>query len=367
LKLFLRILTVVLIVAVAAVTIVFANRGEKAVLSDLQAQQSASPSPSPSEEPSPSASPSAYSGPYNPLSGLPSDAETANRRPYAIMFDNIKVAQPLLGISKADILFEIPVEGGITRMMALFQDVKDAGLIGSVRSARPYFVEVARGYDAIYIHAGGSSQAYDMLQSTGIDHLDGVHGKDDIFYRDPARKKAMGYEHSLVTSGDLIAQFLPTYKLRLEHDTGYFAGMAFADSAVPADGTDAGSITVHFASSRTTGFEYDAAAGLYKVSQFGKAYLDGNSGQQLGVTNVLILTTDIFNISGDTAGRLKVGITGSGDGTFFCGGKSLPVTWTKKNAAAPYSFSYKDGTPLVFERGATYICVVADTMKVDVK
>jgi hypothetical protein len=156
------------------------------------------------------------------------------------MLNNIKAAQPLLGISGADILIEIPVEGGITRLMGLYQDVSAIGKIGSVRSARTYYVEIAQGYDAVYIHAGGSPQAYSYMKSSGITHLDGVNGsKQDIFFRDAGRKNSLGYEHSLVTSGELISKFLPTYGIRLDHPEGYEAGMTFADDAVPADGLDA--------------------------------------------------------------------------------------------------------------------------------
>jgi hypothetical protein len=284
------------------------------------------------------------------------------------MLDNIKVAQPLLGISNADILFEIPVEGGITRLMALYQDISKVGKIGSVRSSRPYFVEIARGYDAVYIHAGGSSQAYSEIKSTGITHLDGVNGsKQDIFYRDSDRRKTMGYEHSLVTSGELIGKFVPTYGLQLTHETGYNAGMAFSDSAAPSGGLDANAVSVNFTADRTTAFAFASQTGLYNVSQFGKNYNDGNSGQQLSVMNVLVLRTDIVNIAGDSAGRLSVEVTGSGDGFFCCGGKYISIKWSKTSASAPYTFTTADGLPLLFGRGITYVCVVSESSKVDIK
>ena len=163
------------------------------------------------------------------------------------MINNIGVAQPQLGISKADIIYEILVEGGITRMMAIFQDISQAGEIGSIRSARPYFVDIANGYDAVFIHAGGSPDAYEVLQSIGITSLDGVNGsKQDIFYRDAERRSQMGYEHSLVTTSELIRSNLPSYGFRLERAAGYDSLMRFGDDPLPPGAPSALQVVVSF-------------------------------------------------------------------------------------------------------------------------
>lgn len=367
-KLFVRVVVIAVVIVMVALVLVFASQ-RKTVTTDIEPTASAG-SPSPSAEPSPSPSPSPSPEPmfYNPLTGLPVSEDAADNRPYAIMLNNIKAAQPLLGISEADILIEIPVEGGITRLMALYQDISAVGKIGSIRSARTYYVEIAQGYDAVYIHAGGSPQAYSYMKSSGITHLDGVNGsKQDIYFRDAQRKKDLGYEHSLVSSGELITKFLPTYGIELNHPKGYEAGMTFADQGAPTGGLDALGATVHFSSSKTTAFAYDAQTALYGVTQFNKPLKDGNSGEQLSVTNVLILKTDIYNIAGDTAGRLNVDVTGGGKGTFLCGGKYIPVKWEKSSSNSPFLFTLEDGTPLVFGRGTTYICVVSDGDAVEIK
>ena len=96
----------------------------------------------------------------NPLTGLPIEPEYEQRRPVAVMLNNLKKAQPQLGNSQADIIYEVPAEGGITRMLAVYQSLEDVGSIGSIRSARPYYIELALGHDALYVHAGGSPEAY---------------------------------------------------------------------------------------------------------------------------------------------------------------------------------------------------------------
>ena len=102
-----------------------------------------SETPEPSEEPSPSPTPSeeppvvvTYT---NPLTGMPMEEDTANQKPVAIMLNNIKAAMPQQGNSQADIIYEVLAEGGITRMVGIYHDVSDLGIVGSVRSARLYF------------------------------------------------------------------------------------------------------------------------------------------------------------------------------------------------------------------------------------
>lgn len=376
-KVFLTVVAVVIVLAVGFITLVIANKGEDKVVADYLAQQT-SPSPTASISPSvaptatpdvsQSPSPTPYNGPVNPLTGLPVEEDAINNRPYAIMINNLNKAQPQLGISKADIIYEVLVEGGITRMMAIFQDVSEAEEIGSIRSARPYFVDIALGYDAVYIHAGGSDDAYAELKRTGIYHLDGVNGgKTDIFFRDPDRRKNMGYEHSLVTTSELILKYLPTYNVRLEHKDGYTSNMQFSDDAAPAGGLTAESVTVHFSASKTTIFNYSEEDGLYKASQYGKSYLDGNDSTQISVKNLLVLRTGVNVISGDAAGRIEVGTTGSGTGSFYCDGKYVDIKWSRAKNSDQYTFTLKDGTELVFGRGKTYICIVSKSDKIDVK
>lgn len=373
-KIVLTVVAVVIVLVIAFVTLVIANEGEdKAVSEYLASQPTPSPSvsisPSPSEIPSPTPSVEpTYTGPVNPLTGLPAEGDIVHKRPYAIMINNLKKAQPQIGISKADIIYEILVEGGITRMMAVFQDVTGAGKIGSIRSARPYFVDIALGLDALYIHAGGSPDAYSKLYSSDIFHLDGVNGrKQDIFFRDPDRKAAMGLVHSLVTADELILKHVPTYNVALEHRSGYACNMTFSDSAAPAGGSAAQTVTAHFSPSKTTTFTYSADSGAYDVSQYKAAYIDGNDRSQISVANVLILRTSINVISGDEEGRIDVDVTGSGKGTFFCGGKYEEILWSRAKSTDQFTFTLADGSPFDFARGKTYICIISNTDKVEIE
>jgi len=312
------------------------------------------PEPAPEPEPEPE-----WDGPVNPLTGLPVETDISMYRPLAIVINNLRVAQPQLGIGMADIIYEVPVEGGVTRMLAVFQDVSDVGNIGTVRSARPYHVDLAQAHDAIFIFAGGSPEAYNVLSSRNITRIDGVHGRHtQIFFRDQERRRTMGFEHSLVTSGELIAQWLPTYDFRLELGDNFEHTKQFVEDGTPPGGSPAEEFTVRFPGAKSTSFSY--SNGLYYVSQFGGAYRDGNDGMQLAVTNVLVLRTSVTRIAGDAEGRLRVTLVGSGTGYFFNGGEYVEIRWSRASETAPFVYTRTDGTPLVFGRGRTYVCIVAN-------
>lgn len=105
--------------------------------------------------------------PVNPLTGEALSAPYDGSRPYAVMINNIQVAMPQCGTSHADIMYEVLAEGGVTRMMAIFSGLEGETPLGSIRSLRPYYLSIARSYDAIMVHAGASEGAYADLSNTG--------------------------------------------------------------------------------------------------------------------------------------------------------------------------------------------------------
>ena len=333
--------------------------GKAAPTTSSSSSTSAESTPTePAESTEPEAPETTLSG-VNPLTGLPMDKAYENSRPVAVMLNDLKAAQPQLGVSRADIIYEVPAEGGITRMLAIFQTLEGVGNLGSIRSTRPYYLELALGHDALLVHAGGSPEAYADIPVWGVDNMDGVNGGSDakIFWRDPERRKHAGYEHSMLTSGEKILGYLAKGVFRSEHERGYTYPQMFTDDGTPAAGTAAEKITVKYSYYKTAAFTYDSATGKYLVGQYGKAYVDGNTGEQVGVTNVLILETSIGVISGDTAGRLSVKLTGSGDGTYCCGGKSVPIRWSKTGRDSPFVYTLTDGSRLVLGRGTSYVCI----------
>lgn len=313
----------------------------------------------PVETPEQSPEPSAYNGPIHPLTGEAVEEEIAQNRPVAVMLNNLKQAMPQLGNSQADIIYEVLAEGGITRMLVVYQSVDGVGLIGSVRSARTYYLELALGHDALYLHAGGSPDAYDKIKAWNVTAFDCVNGpyEGTLFWRDQNRIKNNGRVHSVVTSGETIQKLLPTYGVRLEHEEGYAYEMQFADDGTPAAGEAAEKITVPFSSYKTGVFEYDAEAGKYLVGEYGSAYVDGNSGAQVAVTNVLVLKTKCSAISGDDAGRITVDLT-EGDGWFACGGRIIPIRWSKDGVNGQLVYETSAGEPVTLGVGTSYVSII---------
>ena len=244
------------------------------------------------ENPSVAPTPGATDEPYvpsdfDPLTGVPVDQPSA-LRPYAVMINNIIYAQPQVGTSAAAWIYEIEAEGGITRMIAVFSDLNSVPNMGSIRSVRPYYLSIARAYDAILVHAGSSEQAYSDLATSGYEHLDGV--RDDaasaaLFYRDPSRG-AHGTEHTLFLHADQVAAYAAERGFRLEHNGSYTSGLNFADDAISqCTGGAANGVSVAVTRSKTTSFTYHADTGMYTAAQYDGDYIDGGNNQIVSSTS----------------------------------------------------------------------------------
>lgn len=303
----------------------------------------------------------------NPLTGEATETDISSNRPVMVMLNNLKQALPQSGNGQADIIYEILEEGGITRMLAVYQDIASVeGNLGTIRSTRPYYVHLVRGLDGILVHAGGSGAAYDLIDSTGVDHLDALSGgASSLFWRDKSRLNAgIATEHTMYVTAADIANYLATSGLRTTHDSGFAMQHTFAEDATPADGSDANVITVPFSGYKTGEFQYDANTGRYLVSEYGNAYVDGNTGDQVSVKNVLIIMTQVSPIEGDSKGRISVAMSGSGIGYFACGGKYIPINWSRESEDSMYTFTTMDGEPLVLGVGNSYVNIVPTTCSV---
>ena len=134
------------------------------------------------------------------LTGEWMDEEVAGMRPYAVMIGNTVDALPQYGLAKADIIYEVPVEGSYTRLMAVFQDPAEAERIGSIRSCRHYFISFAREFDAIYAHYGHTVYAQPILDLAEVHNISGMDGSVEsvAYYRDKSRKSP----HNVFTTAE---------------------------------------------------------------------------------------------------------------------------------------------------------------------
>jgi len=288
----------------------------------------------------------------HPLTGLACEKDLSGVRPVSIMVNNIKASLPQEGIAQADILYECLAEGGITRLMAIITDYGDITKIGSVRSARDYYIDYANGYDCIFFHAGGSTYAYDTMSARGTDHVDGVNGPAHLysgtgtFIRDPERLKKYSSEHTLmIQNGAGIQNAIDYYKFRTEIKEDYTAPIQFAPWGETVSGEkEAQEVSVILSNYQKVNYTYDADSGVYLRFQYdGMPHTDSITGEQLSFTNVLLLSADCGNIAGDDKGRIWMETTGSSNGWYITNGTCTPITWKKDSHDSVMRYCYGKG------------------------
>ena len=291
--------------------------------------------------------------PYaNPLTGEGRMDQQVNR-PFAVVINNIKAALPQHGVSQADIIYEILAEGGITRCLAIFTDLSGVEKLGSIRSARTYFIDLAEAYDAILVHAGGSSYAYDEFSNTGWPHVDGIQASSKYFYRDKDRQaKGVAYEHTLFTTGEKVIKAAEARKYTLTRDSVDY-GLSFSED-VKLSGESAAKVTAAFTSKRQTVMTYNPETGLYEGYQQGGDYIDGNTGETMTFKNVIILSA---RTSSDGY-RMFADLIGTGNGYFACNGEYIAIKWSRKSAREPFVYTLADGTPIELGVGTTYVGII---------
>ena len=282
--------------------------------------------------------------------------EKITARPYAVVIDNASAALPAKGVSAADIIFEFNVEGNMTRLLAMFQDISKTPDIGPVRSCRSYDVSMAIAFDAIYTHAGGSPMGLNDIIIKHVADLDAVYGNYRFFYRDKARRRSgYAYEHTLFADTEQMLKLVPGIGVTrgTEHLEDYEGPLKFGITDM-SRGSEAQGLTVYMNRSKTTSFDYDAETGRYLVSEFGKGYVDANNNEQVAVDNVLALMVPYKVIEGDDKGRLEADLS-SGSGYYAKDGKVIELSWSFSEEGG-LILTHPDGRELRLTAGSSFIC-----------
>jgi hypothetical protein len=275
------------------------------------------------------------------------------------MVNNLKpTAQQIqTGLDQADIVYEAYAEGGVTRLLAVFKDIKSADQIGSIRSARYSYVDLAMGHDAVYVHAGiNESHATPHVKETGIDNINLLQGKfSGMSFRE---KNGKAYEHTLYTTGEKLWKGFEKIKWRttLNYNKDNWQNFVSADAQiVPASGgCDAVSITM--SSAYVSKFEYDSANKVYKKFSGTSKHSDYKTGKQLTFKNVLVLKTDVTALSSNGY-IVKTGLTG-GEGYYISNGGYQKIKWTKGSTKNPIKITLEDGSVCNYNPGNTWVCLV---------
>lgn len=290
----------------------------------------------------------------NPLTGEALD-EVNDSRPYAIMLNNASVSLPHQGVAAADVIYETLVEGGSTRYMAIFCDPTDAGPIGSVRSCRPPYVDLVQCYDAIYTSVSGEQTVLNMIYNAGIDYLNAIYdGK--YYYRDSWRQNNMGYEHSMMITGENLIKLAEDNGLRTTREVEEF-GFNF-DETAPFGGEAVEKIKLWFhAGGKSTTVNYDEESGMFHLYQYGLDYTDGNTGELVDFRNIFILECNAYTLSNGV--HVQVETVGEGTGYYARDGKIVPINWSRESVDAPFVYTLEDGTELTMGVGKSYIALIA--------
>lgn len=337
-------------------------------------QPAEDPQPEPEPEPEPDPDLFVPDGNINPLTGLCDGIsdEALERRPIAVMINNIKTALPQWGISKADIIYEMLAEGRITRLLAIYQDYSKIERLASIRSARPYYMDIAQSYGAVYIHFGGSVPAYNAIAARkDLIHIDGIKGswEGTVFFRDPTRRAQMGLEHSVYTTGEYLQTAMDKLAsqgkdlAQSEHPSAFRFGERLSENSA-ADGQPAKKVTVTFSPSHKPWFEYDEETGKYLRFEYGSEQMDGWHDVQIAAENVLVLRMATRDVPGSDLHLIEITTTGSGEGYYFCGGKYIPITWQKEKYNSEIRYFDETGEELTFARGQTFVSCVTGSADV---
>jgi len=302
----------------------------------------------------------------NPLTGLPTDSITSRNRPVMVSLGNTHSAMPtnaMNGISQADVVYELLVEYGATRLMALYQDFSNVGLVGSIRSVRHYTVELAEAHDAILLHAGGSQHGLEEITSRNITNFNEVEGpRRSIFWRNTNRVPGHTLEmyHSAVTSGPAAIAGFSRYGIRTTQRSNFSNPYLFTDNPIPTGGARAHEVTVRFSREKSTSFIFNEHRNLYTMSQYADVFRDANNEAAVTFTNLIIIRIPISALidhRGDPS-RRDMSTVGNGTGFFVSNGRMIAINWFRPDKSSQFVFTHGNGRIIELGRGKTYIGII---------
>lgn len=288
----------------------------------------------------------------------------SDKRPIAVMINTHKDARPQAGLSDAYMVYEIMVEGGITRMMALYTQDFNEEKIGSIRSSRHNYLDYVLENDAIYVHWGGSYVAYEQFDGLGIDRIDGMVYGNKYFTTDSSLKRSV--EHTRFSSSELIKQGIEKLKLRTTTDKGYLLNYT-ADKVnlSEKDGSKvANNITLKYSNYQTVSYEYNSEEEVYYRSMSGEKHTDLVTGEQYHFKNIIAYSVKYNSYEGTKLQDLEN--IGSGEGVYITNGYSIPIKWTKKDRSSKTIYTYLDGTEIDVSDGNTFIQIYPTSGKLTI-
>ena len=324
-------------------------------------------SPTPTISSSPTASPIPAGWIASTLDGVYAPADLAHREPIAVMVEDSVSARPQSGISSASIVYLAPADGGVPRYMMVFQEGTAAcvgsctqnAAIGPVRSARPYYVDWASEYKAVYAHWGGDRESRKtkipaMVKSGSIYNMDELSGAcKGTFYRTTRQAPHNGYTNTAFLVSCMAKKGYPATARKQ-------SPRPFVDP-LPLDQrpTTPQNISIHTpgSSGATIGYQYQPTGDLYLRTINGKAEVDPANGHHVYAADVIVMDQGLYydNTLEYDHNRPVLSDTGSGTALIFKEGKEIVGKWKKSGATGLTRFYDKSGNEIPLVRGEIFI------------
>ncbi|MFD2114363.1 DUF3048 domain-containing protein [Paenibacillus yanchengensis] len=300
----------------------------------------------------PSPEPTPTPLPYTSLFTGAALEEERLERPIAVMVNNFAAARPQSGLTEADVIWEVLAEGGITRLVAIFQSsTAITETIGPVRSNRPYLIDIADSYGAIMAHAGASQGGYAILQRQKKPYLDEISNAGAFYWRSKERKAP----HNLYTNLEKLRQGRD--KRGYHNDAPQVAYLFHEAGTAPTylQAVEAKQFSFIFTlKNYRVGYEYDEATSLYKRFINDEPHTDKNNEQQLVASNLIVMNANHQTLDGE--GRLEIDLTSGGKAILIQKGKAMEVEWLR--AADEMIRWTKDGEEIKLLPGKTIVHIV---------
>ncbi|WP_106406335.1 DUF3048 domain-containing protein [Bacillus marinisedimentorum] len=289
-----------------------------------------------------------------PLTGIGTDEEIGTR-PVAVMVNNHPKARPQSGLHKADVVYEVLAEGDITRLLAVFQS-EQPDSIGPVRSARDYYIELSKGFDAFYVTHGYSPEAKQMLDSGYVPSINGLFYDGTLFKRADFRKAP----HNSYITYENVLKGAEQKGVDMEKEPAAYTFLSEQelDSLTEDESSTAADVTVEHAdrSYATAQYKYNETEKKYERFSMDEQTIDRETETPVTIDNLFIVETGHRVI--DSAGRRQIDLKSGGSAYLIQQGKLRKVEWKNETGRI---IPVENGQPAGLVPGKTWISIIPES------
>lgn len=295
----------------------------------------------------------------NPLTGLPADPAALQRRPIIAKISNApSLVRPQAGIGSADVVYEHYVEGGLTRLSAVFYGELPER-VGSIRSGRLIDLELVPMYGGLFAYSGASTGVEALLQASGFypRAYMGVAYDAPYYWRD----ETIDAPHNMFMNARALSTLATQQSI---NDRPDLRGLTFDANPPPSASGRALYADVRYRAARAEWY-YDPLERVYRRFSDGLVHTDANTGAGITADNVIILyavhrETDIVESvwQGENLYSIEIALNGQGDAIVLRDGQQYRARWARPAAGNLLRYLTPDGLPLALKPGRTWVQVL---------